>query len=163
MNKSILKAAAIVGYITAALTILSVVVLDIFAIVVQNLDLSGLTIEEHEAMIVLITFLAVFLTIISIPILIATFIGSNKLLTYSKLGDEELATKQNSVIGWSIFFILTNFIVGVLGFIAVFTGNKVKSFSLENRLKELQNLYDKGIISKEEYQERRSALITKTP
>lgn len=163
MNKSILKAAAIVGYITAALTILSVVVLDIFAIVVQNLDLSGLTIEEHEAMIVLITFLAVFLTIISIPILIATFIGSNKFLTYSKLGDEELATKQNSVIGWSIFFILTNFIIGVLGFIAVFTGNKNKPFSLENRLKELQNLYDKGIISKEEYQERRSALITKAP
>lgn len=79
------------------------------------------------------------------------------------------AAKENSnlkgeALGWSIYLIFTTyFIGGVFGILGATlqgaNGSSSQPGSIEQQLKELENLFDKGLISKEEYQVRRMKII----
>lgn len=164
MNKNMLKIAGIIGYVSAGLYLITLMSVLIFAIQAFNIGLPHITlIEESELEEFLIT-MSIIVMLLLVPLSISTFIGARKLYGYSALDGEELKLKRNSVTAWSVFFILTNIIIGIFGFLALSQGNNSSSndkTSLESRLKELQNLYDKGLISSEEYHLRRKIMIEK--
>jgi len=71
---------------------------------------------------------------------------------------------KTEVIVWSVLLLLTsNLPAGICGILAALTdsnkGSTTSGESLEKRLKELDNLYDRGLITIEEYQERRKQII----
>lgn len=71
---------------------------------------------------------------------------------------------KTEVIVWSVLLIFTSNlpagICGILGALADSNNASTSSSdSLEKRLKELDNLYDRGLITIEEYQERRKHII----
>lgn len=71
------------------------------------------------------------------------------------------ATKEQ-VTNYSIYLIFTSMIGGICGLLAASSSESgaVSSQSVEQKLNELDDLYDRGIISKEEYETRRGIIIT---
>jgi Na+-driven multidrug efflux pump len=71
------------------------------------------------------------------------------------------ATREQ-VTNYSIYLIFTTLIGGIFGLLAG-SGqgehNNVAVLSIEQKLQELDKLFDKGIISKEEYDQRRKRII----
>jgi len=70
------------------------------------------------------------------------------------------ATKEQ-VTNYSIYLIFTSMIGGICGLIAASSSEPGVSTnsSIEQRLKELDDLYDRGVISKQEYDARRGVII----
>lgn len=71
---------------------------------------------------------------------------------------------KTEVIVWSVLLLFTsNLAAGICGILAALTdsnkGSSNSGESLEKRLKELDNLYDRGLITLEEYQDRRKRII----
>jgi len=70
------------------------------------------------------------------------------------------ATKEQ-VTNYSIYLIFTSLVGGICGLVAASgtNGDVPVVGSLEQRLKDLDNLFDRGIISREEYEARRKVII----
>ncbi|MFA7417336.1 MAG: SHOCT domain-containing protein [Acholeplasma sp.] len=70
------------------------------------------------------------------------------------------ATKEQ-VTNYSIYLIFTSLVGGICGLVAASStnGDVPVVGSLEQRLKDLDNLFDRGIISREEYEARRKVII----
>lgn len=70
------------------------------------------------------------------------------------------ATKEQ-VTNYSIYLVFTSLVGGICGLVAASgTDSDVPAVgSLEQRLKDLDNLFDRGIISREEYEARRKVII----
>lgn len=73
---------------------------------------------------------------------------------------------SREAMGWSIYLIFgAGIIAGVFGILGAKTDEtqnySTTSSPLENQLKELDDLFSKGLINKEEYQNRRAKLIDK--
>lgn len=72
------------------------------------------------------------------------------------------ATKEQ-VRNWSIYLIFTSLIGGIFGLIAAESKEEgqvsIEGTSLEQKLKDLDSLYDRGLISKEEYELRRKKIL----
>lgn len=71
---------------------------------------------------------------------------------------------KTEILIWSILLIITsNIFAGVFGLIAAITetsgSNGSSENSLEKRLRDLDNLFDRGLITLEEYHERRKRII----
>ncbi|MBN3491219.1 SHOCT domain-containing protein [Acholeplasma equirhinis] len=71
---------------------------------------------------------------------------------------------KNVVKGWSICLLFTATLAGILGLIAVYSDGQVSSSnteekSIETLLREIDELYEKGILSREEYESRRKKII----
>lgn len=71
---------------------------------------------------------------------------------------------KTEIIVWSVLLIITsNLPAGICGILGTLTdsnkGSTTSGESLEKRLKELDNLYDRGLITIEEYQDRRKRII----
>ncbi len=71
---------------------------------------------------------------------------------------------KTEVIVWSVLLIFTsNLPAGICGILGALSDSNKDSTttgeSLEKRLKELDNLYDRGLITIEEYQDRRKRII----
>lgn len=100
-----------------------------------------------------------FLMIFTIPLGILNIIAAGKLKGY-----QEGSVDKQQAIGWSIYLCFGTWIVGGLcALIGVMQsegefGSSSKS-SLESQLKELNRLYDQGLITKEEYEARRKKII----
>ncbi len=92
------------------------------------------------------------------PLILAYFnFKAASVMDKAKRGE---ATKEQ-VTNYSIYLIFTSTIAGICGLIAASsTQSGVEtSSSVEQKLKELDDLYDRGIISKEEYEARRGVII----
>lgn len=92
------------------------------------------------------------------PLVLAYFnFKAASIMDKAKRGE---ATKEQ-VTNYSIYLIFTSMIGGVCGLIAASsTESGVSSSStVEQKLKELDDLYDRGVISKEEYEARRALII----
>jgi len=71
------------------------------------------------------------------------------------------ATKEQ-VTNYSIYLIFTSMIGGICGLLAASSSESSagSSSSIEQKLKELDDLYDRGVISKDEYEARRGVIIS---
>lgn len=165
MKNNMLKIAAILAYVWTAFYLISIIAIAVAGITIYNDDRTAWIIfEGEEDLRYIMTGLAISAAFIILPLTIFTFIGGKKFSNYANLSDEELILKRGSIIAWSIFFILTNLFSGIFGFIALssFSSNSSNvTSSLESKLKELQRLYDNGLISSEEYHQRRKIIIEK--
>jgi|SRR5690606_6049768 len=80
------------------------------------------------------------------------------ILEYGKKGE----VSKRVVVGWGIYLIFTTIISGILTIIAANQDNKSKPMSISNvetRLKEIDDLLHKGMITKEEYEIRRKNIL----
>jgi len=82
---------------------------------------------------------------------------------YLELAKQGKASK-NVVKGWSIYLLFTATLAGILGLIAVYSDGQVspsntEEKSIETLLREIDELYEKGILSREEYESRRKKII----
>lgn len=104
-----------------------------------------------------ICFIA-FIAIITIPIGIFNLIAANKLKQYQE-GSPEVS--KQAATGWSIYLIFTTGWIG--GLCALFgvlqSEGELGSKSLEDQLKEIESLYNDGVLTKSEYDERRKKII----
>lgn len=96
------------------------------------------------------------ISIFGIPFGILNFIAAKK------LADVESGVLEPSAArGWSIYLIFTTTIGGVLALIGLsdLERNDNSGVSLERKLNELESLYDRGLISRDEYDRRRKYII----
>lgn len=95
-------------------------------------------------------------TLVGIPIGIFNFMAAKKL---EQVENGEI--QPDEAKNWAIYLIFTSTIGGILALLGLSDLEKgsQKSASLESKLKEIENLYDRGIISKEEYENRRRSII----
>ena len=102
---------------------------------------------------------AVLIFVIGIFVLITVpvYIGSYKFLKYSRM--DEIETKQNSIMVWSIVLLLLSCIPGILGLIACFTNSNKISSSFANELKDLNKLKDDGLITEDEYNKKKKKIL----
>lgn len=96
--------------------------------------------------------------IFTIPIGILNFVAAGKIRDY-----RDGIGNRDSARNWSIYLIFTSFyfLAGIFGLIGLGPEGSTSSepSSLEARLTKLNKLYDDGIITKEEYEERRKQII----
>src|SRR5690554_3421961 len=104
-------------------------------------------------------FLIFPLGILIFPLILAYFnFKAASIFDKAKRGE---ATKEQ-VTNYSIYLIFTSLIGGVLGLIAASDSGSGASNtinSVEQKLKELDSLFDKGLISREEYETRRRVIL----
>jgi membrane-bound ClpP family serine protease len=97
--------------------------------------------------------------------LILLIIGAFYIAAFIRIGQAKTnPSMKNEVIVWSIILLVTsNIIAGVCGLLGALADQPETSTttesSLEQRLKELDNLFDNGLITLDEYQERRRRII----
>ena len=102
-------------------------------------------------------------TIIGIIWGVPMIIGGYKLYDYSNMDDKEIINYKSSILGWSIFFVIFSLIAGILGLIYYFglTSTENQETSYTNELENLKKLYDKQILTKEEYENKKKDILDK--
>lgn len=104
------------------------------------------------------------LTIIGIIIGIPLLIGGSRMIDFSKMEDDKLENYKTHLLVWGIIFLIFVPISGVLVliyYVAVyfeFNGNKM---SYLDEIEKLKKLYDNGAITKEEYEKKKSEILSK--
>jgi|SRR5690606_17394834 len=110
------------------------------------------------SVIAIISGVFICLFIITIPLGILNFVAAGKIRDY-----RDGVGSRDSARNWSIYLIFTSFyfLAGIFGLIGLGPEGATSSepSSLEARLTSLNKLYDDGIITKEEYEERRKRII----
>jgi|SRR5690606_31395793 len=88
---------------------------------------------------------------------IIAFIRLNKAKTHPEMRKE--------VLGWGIYLLIGGYLVGgIMGIIAANSNEELEiidrtQMTLEEKLMKLSNLYDKGLITQDEYKLRRKRII----
>jgi len=111
------------------------------------------------------------ITIIGLIVGVPLIIGGSKFIGYSNMTDERIIEEKNSILGWSIFFLFFTVIGGILGLIYYFSINGsmnkvssvIKNISHDTKyleeLEKLKELYDKDIITKEEFEAKKKQIL----
>lgn len=110
------------------------------------------------------------LTLVGAIVGIPVVIGGCKLKDYANMSDEEVIKSKDTIIIWSVVFLLVNQIAGILGIIFILTNNLFslsgngnssndpEKYKYEN-LERLKKLYDEKAISKEEYEKEKERVL----
>lgn len=111
------------------------------------------------------------LTIIGAIIGIPLIVGGTKFMNFSNMTDEKLNFEKSSILGWSIFFLIFTFVSGVLGLIYYFSLTETYDNITESlkpkkdnikyleELEKLKELYDKEVLTKEEYEAKKKQIL----
>lgn len=92
------------------------------------------------------------------------FVGLNIFAIYRLEKAKTDEASRNEVIGWGVYLIFSSYVVGGVLAILAATLNQTNTSgqsNIEAQLEETTRLYDQGMISKEEYDERRKKIIEK--
>jgi hypothetical protein len=104
-------------------------------------------------------YMILIITIISF----ISLIGGFALIHYYNLSDSELKKKEHCILVWSIFFMVSCPISGILGLIVYFSTFKPISFTHKvgyiEELKELDNLLEEGYITEEEFKLKKKKIL----
>lgn len=104
-----------------------------------------------------LTIIFGILLIFTIIIPILNFMAASKIKRV-----EDGYDNPDSLLGWAIYLIVFGFVItGILVLIAIYADDLkiTRGSSIEDKLNSLNKLYDNGLISKEEYDERRKKII----
>ena len=111
------------------------------------------------------------LTLIGAIVGVPIIIGGCKFKDYANLSDEELLQHKDSIIIWTIVFLLINQLAGVLGLVFVIVNNLFDSNSTNTNsatnfdknkyesLERLKKLYDEKALTKEEYEKEKDKIL----
>lgn len=103
------------------------------------------------------------LLIIVLMSLISAF-GGIIFLHYKDLSNEELKKKKNIILMWSLYFVITSGISGILGLVAYAclcnsdNHSNIKIDYIEE-IKELESLMKKGLITQEEFALKKKKIL----
>jgi hypothetical protein len=90
-------------------------------------------------------------------------VGGFAFIHYRDLSDSELKRKEHYILVWSIFFIFSCPISGILGFIVYFSSFMHISFTSKvgyvDELKELEKLLEEGYITEEEFKLKKKKIL----
>lgn len=146
MNKKFILVAkifAIIGAVSSGLQIL------------LSFLTSGSTVYYHNYLTITFSF------IVYAAMLILSVIAAIRL----DLAKDDKISKDE-VLGWSIYLLFGGLVIGgifgILGFMNIgsdLTSSSTKTGSLEEKLIELDRLYTSGILTREEYLEKRKRVI----
>lgn len=104
------------------------------------------------------------ITIIGAIIGVPLIIGGSNFVDYSKLDDEKIKEKKDTMLGWSIFFTLTAFIPGVLGligYVSLFENVNIvsKKQAFKDKIVELDEMKKDGLLTESEYKKRKEKIL----
>lgn len=105
------------------------------------------------------------ITIIGLILGVPMIIGGVAFTNYAKLRPDEVMYAKNSILGWSIFFLIFSLIPGILGIIYylgmidVFSSKSSNNYIDE--LKNLKELLDSGAITKTEFETKKKQILSK--
>lgn len=121
----------------------------------------------------LITGIIYCITIVAIPIGVLNIIASSK---FDKALNDDPNVTKDTVRGWSIYLLFTDLVSGLLAIFSTlmedkdtidftstnssftYTGSS-RGSNIDERLRNLRNLYDSGLINRDEYDRRRQEII----
>ena len=105
--------------------------------------------------------LTIFGAIVGIPMII----GGQKFREYSLLSDEELKKNKDTILIWTIVFLLICQISGIISLVFYFTMDDNNVFSPKpdkySELEKLNQLYKDKAITKEEYEKEKEKILNK--
>ena len=105
--------------------------------------------------------LTIFGAIVGIPMII----GGQKFREYSLLIDEELKKNKDTILIWTIVFLLICQISGIISLVFYFTMDDNNIFSSKpdkySELEKLNQLYKDKAITKEEYEKEKEKILNK--
>ena len=105
--------------------------------------------------------LTIFGAIVGIPMII----GGQKFREYSLLSDEELKKNKDTILIWTIVFLLICQISGIISLVFYFTMDDNNIFSSKpdkySELEKLNQLYKDKAITKEEYEKEKEKILNK--
>lgn len=156
MKKTLLLVSMILSSITTAGLFVLGIVLFFMEGIISNIYISEPANREALESISFIFY------VMAVTILILAIFNVIALTKLGLVRKDRLDGKN--AIGWGIYLVFTTGILaGVLGIIGLVMDDRMieQQSSIERQLRELEGVYDNGLISKEEYQSRRSSIINK--
>ena len=107
------------------------------------------------------------ITIVGAIVGIPMIIGGNKLREMSKMSDEELTSKKETLLIWTVVLLIICIISGVLALIfylqfdssITLFGTSYSNERRYNDLEQLNKLYKEKIITKEEFEKEKERIL----
>lgn len=150
MNKTYLKVSVVFSYITAVILIL-------LAVILLSFDRS-LIFDDTLISIEQIKMFNLYLNSLSAMMLAVSVINIIAGLNIQQVR-KELRPVRVALI-WSIVLMFTaGFLPGIFGILGSNASNEEHTSSLEHKLKEIESMYEKELITYEEYQKLRQQII----
>ena len=114
------------------------------------------------------------ITIVGAIVGIPLIIGGNKIKSYADCTDEQVIDAKDSILVWTIVFLLFNQLSGILLLIFYIdtldknrgksTTNTTKSVNTDDKYEELEKLkklYDEKVLTKEEFENEKNRILNK--
>ena len=114
------------------------------------------------------------ITIVGAIVGIPLIIGGNKIKSYADCTDEQVIDAKDSILVWTIVFLLFNQLSGILLLIFYIdcidknrgksTTNTTKNVNTDDKYEELEKLkklYDEKVLTKEEFENEKNRILNK--
>lgn len=114
------------------------------------------------------------ITIVGAIVGIPLIIGGNKIKSYADCTDEQVIDAKDSILVWTIVFLLFNQLSGILLLIfyidcidknrGISTTNTTKNVNTDDKYEELEKLkklYDEKVLTKEEFENEKNRILNK--
>ena len=114
------------------------------------------------------------ITIVGAIVGIPLIIGGNKIKSYADCTDEQVIDAKDSILVWTIVFLLFNQLSGILLLIFYIdcidknrgksTTNTTKTVNTDDKYEELEKLkklYDEKVLTKEEFENEKNRILNK--
>ena len=126
------------------------------------------TLLNAAGIIALVVGIICCLTLVGAIVGIPLIIGGNKFRQLSRMDDDYIKSNKDTILVWSIVFILLCTVSGVLGIIyfigienpnGISFSSKPSNSSKYNDLEKLNQLYKDKILTKEEYETEKERIL----
>ena len=111
------------------------------------------------------------ITIVGAIVGIPLIIGGNKIKSYADCTDEQVIDAKDSILVWTIVFLLFNQLSGILLLIFYIdcidknrgksTINTTKNVNTDDKYEKLKKLYDEKVLTKEEFENEKNRILNK--
>ncbi len=132
------------------------------------------TLLKISGIIAIVVGILYCITIVGAIVGIPLIIGGNKIKSYADCTDEQVIDAKDSILVWTIVFLLFNQLSGILLLIFYIdtldknrgksTTNTTKSVNTDDKYEELEKLkrlYDEKVLTKEEFENEKNRILNK--
>lgn len=132
------------------------------------------TLLKISGIIAIVVGILYCITIVGAIVGIPLIIGGNKIKSYADCTDEEVISAKDSILVWTIVFLLFNQLSGILLLIFYIDSldknrgktntNTNKTVNIDDKYEELEKLkrlYDEKVLTKEEFENEKNRILNK--
>lgn len=133
------------------------------------------TLLKISGIIAIVVGILYCITIVGAIVGIPLIIGGNKIKSYADYTDEEVLKVKDSILVWTIVFLLFNQLSGILLLIFYIdtldknrgkttSSNTNKTVNIDDKYEELEKLkrlYDEKVLTKEEFENEKNRILNK--